>query len=424
MNLHKAINSRDVAAGIVRRWLEKNDFPDRMMGGVTSDRAFVMELVYGSVKWKRQLEWVMKRCARHLPPLPLRGHVLVGLYQVFDMDTVEPYAAVHETVAAVKAHFPQAQADFVNALLRRASREKPALRDALQMESIGVRTSHPEALVSRWAKVFGAEPAIRLCEWNNRPAQVAVRLHRSRVQMGDFLDRLASAGIRAEPHPFQPDQFVVLPRGVAPAHVPGYEDGWFSVQDPSTILSVQMLDPRPRERILDACAAPGGKLMAIAERMGGVETVVAVDVHDDRIALLRENLERMGLPRAEVLQGDMAAGVAPGLEGRTFDGVLLDVPCTNTGVLRRRADARWRFSLDGLKRIAATQRDILDNGAALVRSGGRMVYSTCSLEPEEDEHQVLNWLARHPDFALANERKLFPPADGVDGAYAAVLVRR
>lgn len=425
VNLRTTINSRDVAAEIIRRWMEKRDFPDRLMGAVTEDRAFVTELVYGAVKWKRQLEWAMKRCARHLPPLPLRAHLMVGLYQVLDMDAVEVYAAVNETVAAVKAHFGQSQADFANAVLRRAVREKQALILGLQMESVGVRTSHPELLVSRWASVYGAEPTVRLCEWNNSPPQVTIRINPSRIQMADFLDRLASEGIRGEPHAFCRECFITLPRGVPPARVPGYEDGWFSVQDPSTVLAVEMMDPKPRERILDACAAPGGKLMAMAERMGGGETLAAVDVSDDRLELLRENLERIGLRGAEVLCGDLSVlDKVPALHGRQFDGVLLDVPCTNTGVLRRRADARWRFSLEGLQRVVETQRAILDTAATLVRAGGRIVYSTCSLEPEEDEQQMTAWLKGHPEFFMDKQRKLFPPEDGVDGAYAALLRRR
>lgn len=425
MNLRTAVNSRDVAAVIIRRWMEKGEFPDRLMGGVTKDRGFVTELVYGAVKWKRQLEWAVKRCARSLPPLPLRAHLMVGLYQVLDMEDVEDYAAVNETVDAVKAHFEQNQADFVNAVLRRALREKAALLAELQAEPVGVRTSHPELLVSRWTAIFGAEKTLALCEWNNRPAQVVVRINPSRIQMDDFLDRLASSGIRGEAHAFCPDQFVTLPRGVAPVRVPGYEDGWFSVQDPSTCMAVQLLAPQAHERVLDACAAPGGKLMAMAEMMGGGEGLVAMDVHAERLAVLEENIERLALRGVEVLKGDVAvAGGVPELVGRTFDAILLDVPCTNTGVLRRRADARWRFSEESMGRAGVTQRAILEAASALVRSGGRLVYSTCSLEPEEGEALVRGWLATHPEFQLAKERKLFPPVDGVDGAYAALLIKR
>jgi 16S rRNA (cytosine967-C5)-methyltransferase len=425
LNFRTAINSRDVAAVIIRRWMEKGEFPDRLMGSVVQDRGFVTELVYGAVKWKRQLEWAVKRCSRSLPPLPLRAHLMVGLYQILDMEDVEVYAAVNETVDAVKAHFAQPQADFVNAILRRAAREKEILLKELQAESIGVQTSHSELLVSRWTAAFGADKTRALCEWNNRPAQVVVRISPSRIQMDDFLDRLASSGMRGEAHPFCPDHFATLPRGVAPARVPGYEDGWFSVQDPSTFMAVQLLAPQPRERVLDACAAPGGKLMAMAEMMGGGETLVAMDVHNERLAILKDNLKRMGWGDGVVGRGDMThGGGVKELEGRVFDAILLDVPCTNTGVLRRRADARWRFSMESMGRVNVTQRAILDAASMYVRNGGRMVYSTCSLEPEEDEMLVAGWLASHPSFELAKQSKLFPAVDGVDGAYAALLVRR
>jgi len=405
--------------------MEQGEFPDRLMGSVSKDRGFVTELVYGSVKWKRQLEWAVKKCARNLPPLPLRSFLMVGLYQILDMEDVEEYAAVNETVDAVKANFPQGQADFVNAVLRRAIREKAGLLEEIRKESVGIRTSHPELLVSRWTEAFGSEKALALCEWNNRPAQVVVRINLSRIQIDDFLDRLASTGIQGEAHAFCPDRFVTLPRGVAPARLPGYEDGWFSVQDPSTFMAVQMLAPQSHERVLDACAAPGGKTMAMAELMGGGETLTAMDVHAERLKILKENIDRMDVIGIEILKGDMseAGGVAE-LAGRTFDAVLLDVPCTNTGVLRRRADARWRFSEAGMGRVCTTQRSILDSASKYLCSGGRLVYSTCSLEPEEGESLVSGWQAAHPSFELVKDRKLFPPVDGVDGAYAALLVRR
>jgi 16S rRNA (cytosine967-C5)-methyltransferase len=177
--------------------------------------------------------------------------------------------------------------------------------------------------------------------------------------------------------------------------------------------------------VLDACAAPGGKLMAMAEMMGGGETLVAMDVHAERLEMLKENIDRLALRGVEVVKGDVAmAGGVPELAGRTFDAILLDVPCTNTGVLRRRADARWRFSVESMGRVGVTQYAILEAASTLVRSGGRLVYSTCSLEPEEGELLVSGWLATHPAFELAKQRKLFPPVDGVDGAYAALLVKR
>lgn len=417
-------NARLIAAEIVQQWMETGDFPDRLMDRVQADRGFVMELVYGAVKWKRQLEWVLSHCSKHLPEVPLRSHAIVGIYQLLHLDQVEAYAAVNETVAGVKLRFGQAQANFVNAVLRRVLREREGLRRGLAGQPVGVRTSHPEELVARWERTLGPERTEALCDWNNTPASVVLRVNSARVTMKDFLSQLAAQEIFAEPHAFDPARFCTLPRGVAVESVPGFSDGSFTVQDPSTAIAVDWLDPRPGERILDACAAPGGKAMILAERMGGGGTLTAMDLHEDRLATLRKNLGRMGFSAVRVVQGNMEdeGPDGPALAGEEFDGILLDVPCMNTGVLRRRPDARWRFSMERMKTVNRHQQAILDGAARKIRVQGRIVYSTCSLEPEEDELRVGAWLQHHPGFKLVRQQKLFPPEAGVDGAYAALLV--
>jgi 16S rRNA (cytosine967-C5)-methyltransferase len=421
-------NSRAVAATMIARWMETGDFPDRMMNRVRSDRGFVMEVVYGTVKWKRELEWVLKQCMKQMPAIPLRAHMMVGLYQLLHMDSVESYAAVNETVAAVKAVSSQTEANFTNAVLRRVLREKSEVIAALNQQPSGIRLSHPEILVKRWIAAYGNNQTDALCTWNNQRAAVILRLNTTRILMADFRDRVLSVGKKVEPHPVDPARFCTLGRGVSVEDLPGFEDGWFMVQDPSTIMAVEMLDPKPQERILDACAAPGGKTVAMAEAMGGGGTLTAMDIHADRMGYLHENLARMGFSGVRVIEGDMAAcrpggaGV-PDLEGQVFDGILLDVPCMNTGVLQRRADARWRFAPDRMGSVCATQLAILGGAATRLRIGGRLVYSTCSLEAEEDEQLVAGWLKTHPDFELLAEKKRFPPRDGTDGAYAALLKR-
>ncbi|OQW94775.1 MAG: hypothetical protein BWK77_08585 [Verrucomicrobia bacterium A1] len=187
---------------------------------------------------------------------------------------------------------------------------------------------------------------------------------------------------------------------------------------------MDLLHPQPGERVLDACAAPGGKTILAAEAMKGQGTLVAMDPAVPRLAPLRQNVARLQLGVVTIVQGDAARPQAvPELEAG-FDAVLLDVPCTNTGVIRRRPDARWRFSPERLKAAVERQRAILDGAAPLVKQGGRLVYSTCSLELEENEEQVRGWLARHPEFTLAESRRLFPPETGTDGAFSALLLRR
>ena len=428
MKITEQTSARSVAAGIVGQWMETGDFPDRMMNRVLSNRGFVMEVTYGVVKWKRELEWILKQCMKSLPAIPLRAHLMVGLYQCLHMDSVEAYAAVNETVEAVKAEFGQAEVNFCNGVLRRVLREKPLVEQALKQQPPGVRLSHPEALIRRWTQSYGEADAVALCEWNNIRAAVTLRVNTQRVEMADFRDRLASAGIKTDPNPFDSGRFCNLGRGVNVEDIPGFDDGWFMVQDPSTFMAVDLLDPKRLERILDACAAPGGKTVAIAEKMGSGQTVTAMDIHADRMGFLHDNLKRMGLEGVRVIEGDMTrcrpgdAGV-PELAGQLFDGILLDVPCMNTGVLRRRADARWRFSDERLAKVCETQRAILDGAATRVRVGGRIVYSTCSLETEEDEGLVDSWLKANPGFVKVASRKLFPPRDKVDGAFAALLKR-
>jgi len=197
-----------------------------------------------------------------------------------------------------------------------------------------------------------------------------------------------------------------------------------AIHDPATAMAVDLLDPQPGERVLDACASPGGKTALIADRTGSAGHIVACDVHADRIALLQDTLTRLKLPDVEVVKADLRKhGLPEPLIQEPFDGILLDVPCSNTGVLRRRPDARWRFDPDRLGRTVALQRALLDRMAALLTPGGRLVYSTCSLEPEENEEQIAQWLQEHPEFRQRESRSCFPPETQTDGAFAAVLER-
>jgi 16S rRNA (cytosine967-C5)-methyltransferase len=277
----------------------------------------------------------------------------------------------------------------------------------LEKQPAAVRLSHPTVLIERWTKQFGADAAIRLCEWNNRRADVVIRVNKT-------------LQIEGQPHPFAPDRFLILPRGVSVTSLPGFTDGAFYVQDPSTSIAPALLNPRPGETVLDACAAPGGKTMQIAELMKGQGTLVAMDPAADRLKPLRENVARLKWNFINVVERDITKDTT----AARYDAILLDVPCTNTGVIRRRPDARWRFSPERLRAACDKQAAILDAAAASLNPGGRIVYSTCSLELEENEGQVDRWLSRHAEFRLADSKKLFPPESQTDGAYAALLVRK
>jgi len=422
-------NTRGTAARILAEWLVRGDFPDRQLDAVATDHAFVMEMVLGVVRWRRALEWLLRKLAPRPPDRPVRALLLVGLYQLLWMDDVEPYAAVNETVEAAKAVASRHAADFVNAVLRRAGRERVDLLAELDRQPAGVRLSHPDALLQRWQKNYGADVALNICAWDNQRAETVLRLNASCVAPDEFRRQLAAAGMAVQPLQALGRDFFVLPRGVRVSAVPGYREGWFVVQDPATTLAVDLLAPRRGERVLDACAAPGGKALLIAELLGGRGLLVAMDVRADRLGRLKANVERFGSELIRVIQGDAASPeparqallAAGGSEG--FDALLLDVPCSNTGVLRRRPDARWRFTATRLNKLTETQYRILHGAAALLRPGGRLVYSTCSIEPEENEQLIARWLPAHPEFRLDATRPLLPGAAGTDGAFAALLTR-
>ncbi len=414
------------SARIVSVWFKTGRFPDRLIPADSPQRALVMEIVYGVAKWKRRLHWTLRQCADgriRAEPLP---YALVGLYQIFLMDGTPDHAAVHATVEAAKPHLHASAVGFLNAVLRRALRERSALDARLDKTSIGIRLSHPDALTNRWLKRMPARDVEALCAWNNTRPLATVRARDTTVCTRELRDTLRQANIHADPHPFAPDHVLALSHGQAVFDLPGFADGRWIVQDPSAAVAVDLLDPQPGENILDACAAPGGKLALIADRTGGTARLTAIDLHADRLALLQNTLTRLKTVgvRIEQLNATDRAALRERFGLQVFDKILIDAPCSNTGVLRRRPDARWRFSKKRLAALCRTQRAMLDACAPLLKPDGTLVYSTCSLEPEENESMIADWLAANPAFRLAASRSLFPPDTGADGTFAACLTTR
>ncbi len=420
----KKRNSRLVAAEILTQWFVDRRFPDRQLAKIEHDNAFVMEVVNGVVRNRNILQWLEQGMVPKEPEPFFKAVLYVGLYQLLFMDNVEEYAAISETVEAAKGRpGGPGNAKMVNAVLRRAQREREEIFRELKRQPEDIRLSHPDFLLERWRRQYGEIEARKLAEWNNRPPDTILRVEQTVIAAPEFEAKMAEAGIELEPHPFSDrEKFYILPRGFAVRQLPGYAEGWFTVQDPATSVPVDLLRPFPGESVLDACAAPGGKTAMVASRMRGEGELVAMDLHDDRIAVLKENMDRLGLGWVEIVQGD-ALDPKKALGDRTFDAILLDVPCLNTGVLRRRIDARWRVNTNRLKAITEIQYGLLSACAELLKENGRIVYSTCSLEAEENEDLVARWVREHPGFSKAKAKKAFPPKAGTDGAFAAVIRR-
>ncbi len=389
------MNSRRTAAFVVARWLATHEFPGEMLPQEGADRAFVQDLVYTVVRRLRPLRAVLGELMKTWPKGELEALVYVGAAQILYMPDVPDFAAVHETVAAAKASGGARRLDrVVNGVLRNLIRRRAAFEAQLAAAPLAVRASFPTALVRRWTARYGAERAEALAAWHNTPAETWLAYPPAEGGTGG--------------------SFVKLARGRKVAEVEGFADGAFLVQDPATALAVDLLDVKPGLSVLDACAAPGGKTAQIAWRMGGAGRLVAQEVNPKRRKRLEENLARLRLDGVTVTQ------TAP--EG-VFDRVLVDAPCSNTGVLRRRPDARWRWSAEHLRQLAGLQAQILSAAAAHVAPGGLLVYSTCSNEPEENEEQVAAFLAAHPGFTEVARRESVPFESGHDGAFACALRR-
>ncbi|MBO4709889.1 MAG: hypothetical protein J5727_08960 [Kiritimatiellae bacterium] len=388
-------SSRRSAAFIVARWIATKDFPSSMLP-TGADRAFVQDVVYTTIRRIRPLRKVLGVLMKQWPKGELEALLYVGAAQILYMPDVPDFAAVSETVDAAKGCENPSIAKVVNGVLRNVIRRREEFEKMIADAPLEERESFPTALVRRWERRFGSENAARLCAWHNTPAET-------------FLARRDGG-------------FVKLERGQRVEDVSGYTDGDFIVQDPGTRLAVELLDPKEGERILDACAAPGGKTVQIAWRGA---SVVACEVNPKRRRRLEENLARLKLgveviPELPSLPENFQLST---LNFKLFHKVLVDAPCSNTGVLRRRPDARWNWSEEKLAALVKLQADILDACALRVAPGGALVYSTCSNEPEENEAQVAAFLARHPDFSLEESRESIPFESGTDGAFAARLRR-
>ena len=382
-------NSRRTAAFAVVRWLATKDFPATLWAE-GRDRAFVEGLVYTVIRRLRPLRKVLGALVTKWPKGELEALLYVGAAQVLYMDEVPDFAAVNETVEAAKQCDNKSVAKVVNAVLRNLIRRREEFEQMIAAAPLEERESFPTALVRRWTARFGAENAAKLCAWHNEPAET-------------FLAR-------------KDGSFVALERGKKVTEVPGFAEGGFIVQDPGTALAVELVDAKPGDEILDACAAPGGKTIQLAWR--GAK-VTACEVNPKRRRKLEENLKRVGV---EVEVADALDSCR--LQSIAFGKVLVDAPCSNTGVLRRRPDARWNWSVEKLEALVKLQAEILDQVEPLVAPGGTLVYSTCSNEPEENLEQVNAFLVRHPDFKLDVTRESVPFESGHDGAFAARFVRR
>ena len=372
--------------------------------------------MFGTLRWRRHLDW---RLTPHLNrPLAkldpwVRALLRLTAYQLIFLDRVPRWAAVDEavSVARLKSRVP-GPAEFVNAVLRSFTRAPgPPRLPANPIEAAGVRWSFPDWIAARWIARYGMEEAERLMAALDERPPVTIRANTLRITREDLAARLRDEELaETDPTALAPEGLTV--RRGAVSRWAAFAAGWCAIQDEASMLIARLLDPRPGEQVADTCAAPGTKATHLAQLMGNRGRIVAMDPNAARLRLLTRAAARLGVDIVEAHAGGVAA-VGGRWKGRC-DRVLVDAPCSNLGVLRRNPDVKWNRDESDLVRLAEKQRGILAAASALARPGGRLVYATCSLEPEENDLIVRGFLDGHPDWKVDPPMD-FPVAPGPDG---------
>ncbi len=385
----------------------------RVKGLDPRDRGLATELVYGVLRQRARMDFALGRCCRKaLAKVEPKVLTLLrlGAYQLLQLDRVPDRAAVHQSVELARRLGLERATGFINGILRALIREKDRLpwpdpeRDLLGHLRHGL--SLPDWLARDWLRQFGAEGARELAEAMGQQAPFTLRVNTLKMGRKEFLEQLHNAGHEALPTHYAPEGVVVTRRSDAP--LPGDVEGWYQVQDEASMLITHLLAPRPGERILDACAAPGGKTTHAAALADNQARILALDLHPQRVGLITGGARRLGCRGIEARPWDMSRQ-PPFAAPASFDRILVDAPCSGLGVLRRNPEIRWRRQADDVDRLAGLQQAILENAAPLVRPGGVLLYSLCTLTPAESDGVVGAFLAKHPDFTRDDLRTASPP---------------
>ena len=430
---------------------------DSAFGRYTIDgreRRLVNGLVYGVIRWQRQLDWVLNQFinprfqldARH------RNILRLGAFQLLYLDGIPPHAAIYETVQLATSHRHKSArgrktAGFINAVLRSVQRKGTSLAypplDANPIEHIAISLSYPTWLIKRWLQTRGVSWTLAFCRASNQIAPLALRVNSLLTQREAVCQFLETNGIAARVSKIAPDGLVLENRAITAFDATGdqtlkdilrREDIY--VQDESAMLVSHLLSPKDARFIVDLCAAPGGKTTHLAHLMGNTGKLIAADVSTEKVALLQKNCQRGGIRNLETRVMDATKEDIGFI--KTADGVLIDAPCSGFGTLRRHPDIRWNKTFDQIRALSEIQYNLLKNAAQHIKPGGILVYSTCSIEPMENEEVVQRFLTEFPMYTVENARRFlpdvpanaitpqgflqtFPHEHGVDGAFAARL---
>lgn len=395
----------------VTRAVQQGGFTDVVLdralqqwSGSELDRRLITELVYGSVRRQRTLAALVTQLTHQRSPLPpdLQLILHLGLYQLRYLDHIPPSAVVNTTVELAKANGFKGLSGLVNGLLRQYVRQAENGTDPLQLPDdpaarLAIAHSFPDWIVQVWLEELGLAETEALCIWFNQPPSLDLRVNSLRVTREQLATEFAAKQIQVEPLDTLPQALRVLDHRGGIWSLPGFNEGWWTVQDASAQLVSHVLAPQPGEVVIDACAAPGGKSTHSAELMGDRGTVWACDRHASRLRKVEENAARLGLQSIQTLAADSRTLTQ---FTQQADRVLLDAPCSGLGTLHRHADARWRQSPEKVTELAQLQKELLEQAATWVKPGGVLVYSTCTLHPAENEAIAQWFLQTYPDWRI------------------------
>lgn len=404
------------------------------------DRRFITELVYGTIKAGKTLDWMIghfiNRPLDKIAPVIL-NILRMGMYQIFFLSKVPISAACNQAVELTKKYGHIGTVKFVNAVLRNAGRSPEKIvypdRKSETAAFLALKYFHPQWIVERWLKRLGEEATEKLCQINNQTPPLSLRTNTFKVSRENLLEILEQEGVSAEPSRWTPEG-IVCHSYPALSTLKSLQEGLFQIQDESSMLVAHVLAPKPGEFIIDACGAPGGKSTHLAVLMENTGRVLSTDIYEHKLAITQENAERLGINIIETKAVD-ATTLGDTYSGQA-DRVLVDAPCSGLGVLRRKADSRWRKNSDMLRELPILQKAILRSAAECVKLGGILVYSTCTTEPEENQEVVESFLQDNQNFSLQHAGEFFPVSryeadmvqlwphlDDVDGFFISRLVR-
>lgn len=362
------------------------------------DNALLTHLVYGTVTYQKTLIYYVSPFIKKTPEPWVHLLLQLSVYQMIYLDKVPDHAIINEAVKLAKKRGNRGISGFVNGVLRSVQRKGVAKTADIQddVERLAVETSHPEWLVTYWLSRFSQDTVYKMCQANNRIPDVSLRTNTLKTDRLSLQTTLAREGVTTEQGSLVPESLVV--KSGQAQHTPSFQNGWFAIQDESSMLPAYALDIQEHMQVLDCCAAPGGKTTHIAQMLHQTGQVTALDIYEHKVRALQEETQRLGLTNVTARQLD-SLQAQEHFADQQFDRLLLDAPCSGLGVIRHKPDLKWQKSSNTMKELATYQSALLDSVAPLLKKGGLLVYSTCTVTPEENEEVISHFLKRHSNYS-------------------------